>query len=106
MVTDPSDYAGLKEANASFYVVLKTWYNNITLWVTFLYALISLTTLVMLVFSYFTYNQVTMSKDVRHDILRRYILYFLILNIMELPNVIVVALRYKALNPKQGNLEQ
>jgi hypothetical protein len=95
--TDPFAYTELAFEDASFYILLKSWYNNISLYITFTYAAISFITLVMVILSYFDYNGVTMSKHIRNEIFRKYVIYFLVLNIMELPNVIVVYLRWHAM---------
>lgn len=64
---DPYDYKGLLKAKASFYIELKTWFTNINLYITLIYAIISFSTLLITLISYIRsiYSDVKMSKDVR-----------------------------------------
>lgn len=100
LCTDPFDYKGLDLAKASFYVELKTWFTSYNIYITTAYSVISLMTLVMTLISYCqsSIGGMRLSKDVRDEIFRKYVLYFFVLNFMEIPNVLVVYLRFLIMN--------
>lgn len=69
--------------------------------------MISVMTLLVLVVSYLmTDRNIRMCADFRNQILRTYIVYFIVLIFMEFPNIPVNYLRYRIVNPHGNNEEE
>lgn len=74
----------------------------VTLLATYAYTLVSVMTLLALLANYFTADKnIKMSRDFQIHILRTYITYFVVLIIMETPNIPVYYLKYQIFNPHE-----
>lgn len=82
--------------HASIYISEGMLYNEVVLWGTFAYALVSLYSLISMSVAYIQAARggSKMNSDVRKEIFRKQIAYFLVLNLMELPHIGVVVERY------------
>ena len=97
----PDQYKEMMVHHTSFYLNLKTYFNSPSLTITIVYNFISLYCLIVTAWSYLS-SRNKMSKDVSTGIFKKQMIYFLVLNFMELPHTIVIYLRYVMMNTGKG----
>lgn len=87
----------ITEHKSSFYVILKRWYNYPSLAIVAIYTAVSFFTMCISLYTYCVQkrSQIGMSNEVRDKIFRKYIIYFIVLNVMESPYILVCIERLK-----------
>lgn len=103
MLTEAEDYQEYLVDTASLYYAMKVYYNKYYIWATLGYVFVSFYSLIVTAWAYGSVvRQNLMNKDVRQTIFKKQMLYFIVLNFMEIPHLFLLYLLWYMTNNKIG----